>query len=213
MSSTAEVVKASELLDKVVQRIFEARHPERVSEHKKALAQYKRRLGKRKEVEAIVRPKDDEPFLQRRAPGFWVMKDGQPDFVERPILRIPSAYGYEGYDRSFGFTTHARGYGLLATPRYNRDIRPGRVDEYEHEMKAGRWHDLLSDPIAITTAGDVVNGQHRIAAAAQVDWSEVENDPVFLVVWGVNQQESLYADGSRRTQRDERTIAERLLAE
>ncbi len=78
-------------------------------------------------------------------------------------------------------------------------------------MVAGAWHDLLSDPIAITSDGHVVNGQHRLAAASHVDWSKVDNDPLFLVIWNVDPTEARYADGSRRTDRDSRTIAERLL--
>jgi hypothetical protein len=115
------------------------------------------------------------------------------------------------YDRSFGFTTHADQLGVLADPRYNRDIRPHRVEEYAAEMKAGNWRDLLSDPITVTREGQVLNGQHRLAAAGDVDWSNVGNDPRFLVVWGVEPQEALYADGSRRTPKDSQTVASRLV--
>jgi hypothetical protein len=102
--------------------------------------------------------------------GFKVQHLGQEVVVERPKRPSPLAYSYSGYDRSFGSTSHAKAYGLLADPRYNRDIRPQRVDEYAAEMIAGRWRDLLSDPIAITADGHVLNGQHRIAAASKVDW-------------------------------------------
>jgi hypothetical protein len=57
----------------------------------------------------------------------------------------------------------------------------------------------------------VVNGQHRIAAATQVDWSKVKNDPLFLVVWDVNPKEALFADGSHRTHKDEEMIAKKLI--
>jgi hypothetical protein len=109
-----------------------------------------------------------------------------------------------------GQTSHAHEYGVLASPLFNRDIRPQRVDEYTAEMRAGRWRDLLSDPIAITSGGDVINGQHRLAAASQVDWSKIKNVPAFLVVWDVSPLEARYADGSRRTDRDERVIAARV---
>jgi hypothetical protein len=79
-------------------------------------------------------------------------------------------------------------------------------------MQAGRWHDLLSDPISICVSGDVLNGQHRLAAASLVNWEKAGNDPAFLVVWGVSPLEAIHADGSRRTANDERTISRRLLA-
>jgi hypothetical protein len=203
-NTVTEIVRASELQAKVIDRIFELRNPSAIPEHKKALAGYTRRRGKRKEVEGNV----PGQFFARK--GFFVLDDGQPVLVERPELKCPPAYGYTGYDRFLGHTTHARVNGLLASPQLNRDIRPQRVDEYTAEMRAGRWRDLLSDPIAITKDGHVVNGQHRLAAASRLDWSKIENDPAFLVIWDVSPLEATLADGSRRTQRDERTIAARV---
>src|SRR4051794_14817699 len=87
------------------------------------------------------------------------------------------AWSYQRYDRLMGFTTHAQQSGLLANAVFNRDILPGRVEEYAAAMEAGNWRDLLSDPITITDDGQVINGQHRLAAASGVDWDEVENDP------------------------------------
>jgi hypothetical protein len=107
---------------------------------------------------------------------------------------------------------YARTFGLLADPKYNRDIRPQRVNEYIEAMRAGRWQDLLSDPISITADGHVLNGQHRISAAESVDWSKVDNDPSFLVIWGVEPTEAHFADGSRRTERDQKMIADKLVA-
>ena len=76
-------------------------------------------------------------------------------------------------------------------------------------MAAGEWRDLYSDPIAITADGHVVNGQHRMAAATQVDW-EGERGPAFLVIWGVEPSEAMFADGSRRTDRDQKTIFDKV---
>jgi hypothetical protein len=126
-------------------------------------------------------------------------------------LARPRTWLYSDYNRSFGFTTHAGQYGVLADPLYNRDIRPQRVEEYAGEMRAGNWKDLLSDPITVTGDGQVLNGQHRLAAASDVDWENVGNDPRFLIVWGVQPQEALYADGSRRTPKDSQTVAGRLI--
>lgn len=203
-----EIVRASELREKVVQRIFEIRNPEAMSDYRKELAKYKRRLGNRQEQKF-----HKERLLGRtKVTGFKVTHLGQEVFVQRPFPPKPPAWGYSGYDRSSGFTDHARQYGLLADALYNREIRKQRVEEYAEEMTAGRWHDLYSDPITITDDGHVLNGQHRIAAAEWVDWNEIENDPAFLVVWGADPSEALHADGSRRTERDETTIATKLLA-
>jgi hypothetical protein len=203
-----EIVRASELGERVIRRIYEQRNPSAMSEYRQKLKKYKRRLGKREEVTATK-----ETLLgAKEVRGFYVkVYDGRA-FVERPVEPKPLAYSYGGYQRAGGMSFHAQAYGLLAGPTFNRDMRPQRVDEYADEMAAGNWHDLLSDPISITTDGHVLNGQHRIAAAAQVDWAAVENDPSFLVVWGVDPEEALHADGSRRTARDEKTIASKLLA-
>jgi hypothetical protein len=139
--------------------------------------------------------------------GFQVKHLGATVSILRPRRPSPMAWIYLSYDRSMGFTTHASQSGLLAYPAFNRDIRPQRVDEYADEMSAGCWHDLFSDPITITRNGQIINGQHRLAAASQVDWSRVQNDPAFLVAWGVDPKEALRADGSRRTNKDEKTIA------
>lgn len=205
-----ETIRASEIKERVVKRIFEIRNPDAQRNYRKELAQYKRRLGKRKEGPVTLR---NDLFGQRvEKTGFVVETYGKQVFIERPAEpAIPNAYVQMRYDRSFGTTTHASGFGLLAESLFNRDIRELRVLEYVEEMRGGRWRDLLSDPLTITTDGQVVNGQHRIAAATRVDWDKVENDPLFLVVWGVNPEEALFTDGSRRTARDEKTIATKLL--
>ena len=131
----------------------------------------------------------------------------------KPKMLDATAYGYSGYIRSGDISLHASQYGLLASPRYNREIRPKQVDEYAAEMRRGRWQTLLSDPIAITEDGHVLNGQHRLAAASGVDWLGVEHVPLFLVVWGVDPGECMLADGSRRTAREEKTIATKLVSE
>jgi hypothetical protein len=164
-------------------------------------------LGKRKEV--VV----NKGTFGLRATGFMARVYDQDVFVERPTRPQPRAYGYRPYQRSSlpGPGYKAQVYGLLASPTLNRDIRSQRVDEYHEAMQRGDWRDLLSDPITVTSDGQVLNGQHRIAAASHVDWSKAGNDPAFLVVWNVEPEEALYADGSRRTKRDETMIATRLL--
>lgn len=120
--SETEIVKASELEEKVIDRIFELRNPTVRPEHEKALAKYRRRLGKRQEVEGTIR----DGMFQREATGFYILKNGEPVFVERPKLGREVTYGYSGYDRSWGIILHAREYGLLTSPQLNRNIRPER---------------------------------------------------------------------------------------
>jgi hypothetical protein len=201
-----EIVRASQLRERVVQRIAEIRDPEPFATYKTELRRYKRRLGKKTEVTRAKRTM----LGDREERGFWALAYGQDVFVARPERPSPAAYHYLAYNRSTYFTAHAKIVGLLADPRYNRDLRPERVAQYEEAMRQGEWRDLLSDPIAITEEGDVLNGQHRIAASVRVDWSEAENDPMFLVVWNADPQEARYADGSRRTPRDQGTVAVRL---
>jgi hypothetical protein len=205
-SPQTEVVHASELAN-VIQRIFELRHPDAMPEYRKELAKYKRRLGKRTEE---TYEKRNDWFSKTTHRGFRVTVMGQDVSVLRPVVPKPLAWAYSSYERFMGSAMHASQNGLLANAEYNRDIRPGRVDEYQREMANGRWRDLLSDPISVTEDGHVLNGQHRIAAASRVDWNKAGNDPAFLVIWNVKAQEALLADGSRRTPRDEKTIATKL---
>lgn len=143
----------------------------------------------------------------KKITGFQTTHLGQTITVERPSKPTPKAWGYRPYQRDI---TEAYEFGLLAGSQLNREIRPQRVEEYLEEMKAGRWHDLLSDPISITADGFVLNGQHRLAAATRIEWS-MEHNPAFLVIWGVHPLEAFHADGSRRTDRDEKTIAQKLV--
>ena len=133
----------------------------------------------------------------------------------RPSVRSESyvAYSYQEYNRGSGFTAHAGNQGLLAGSKFNREISHRRVGEYGEEMEAGRWRDLVSDPITITNEGEVINGQHRLAAASQVDWEKAGNDPLFLVIWGVDPQEALHADLSKRTSKDQTMIVSKIVGE
>lgn len=211
MKTATDIVRASQLRDRVIQRIFEIRHPDAMSNYREELAKYKKRLGKRQE-KTTLRPIEIVPeiFWSQEVFGFQTEHMGEKVLVERPKEPNPTAWLYSGYDRSAGSVSHAREHGLLADSAYNRQIRAERVDEYRAIMAASQWHNLLSDPITLTNDGQVVNGQHRLAAASLVDWAEVENDPAFLVVWGVHPFEAYHADRSRRTASDETTIARKL---
>jgi hypothetical protein len=202
-----EVIKASELRQRVLLPVFEAAFPERMPEYRAALRAYKRRLGKREEKTFNV----GGPFSKRTQRGFQVEHLGQTVTVLRPDEPTPSAFTWHGYTREYGGMKAARG-GLLAASEINREMRPARVEQYTETMRRGEWVDLLSDPITITDDGkSVANGQHRLAAACDVDWSQVSNDPLFMVIWGVSAHEAQFADGSHRTPRDRQTIAEKML--
>jgi hypothetical protein len=96
-----------------------------------------------------------------------------------------------------------RGSGLS---ELNRPISLARTDVYREEMQAGRWH-FSPDPIVITDEGYVVNGQHRLGAADDVDWSKLAEAPQFLVVWGVDKKTALLMDEAKRSADDRRKIA------
>jgi hypothetical protein len=86
----------------------------------------------------------------------------------------------------------------------NRKLSRARLALYEEEMAAGRWR-FSPDPIVITDEGYLVNGQHRLLAASQIDWNG--DAPKFLVVWGVDKKTALLMDEAQRSGRDRRDIA------
>lgn len=248
MSSTAEepkteVVRASEMREKVFQRIWDIRtgqqRKDARAQYEKDLHAYEKKRGKREEVEISSDTLDDNyPAVDcnggrigvlrtQTAVGYFTMKDSRPQFHLRPEAPRnqddpPPACMWQRRERVNGVLRASRLTGLLANATYNRDIRPERVEEYTLEMEAGRWEDLFSDPIAITIEGEVLNGQHRLAAIWDCLYDNIGSeyiprtrgmgtDPAFLVIWGVDPQEALYADGSRRTAVDEKTIAVKLV--
>src|SRR5213075_2061363 len=95
------------------------RRPDAIKNYEKELKKYNRRRGKRPE-QAIKVP--DGLFGDKVVTGFVVEVYGQQVVIERPPTPRPRAYVRIGYDRSLGFTTHARTLGLLAQPRYNREL-------------------------------------------------------------------------------------------
>jgi hypothetical protein len=55
---------------------------------------------------------------------------------------------------------------LLDANTINRNIRQRRVDQYARDMQAGHWQPV-GEPIAISDAGRLLNGQHRLIAIMQ----------------------------------------------
>lgn len=220
MSVDTEIVRGSELVAKVIARINVVRYSEDFHDFKKALAAYNRRRAGRPEVTWTTQSTYLGISLGEEQKKGFVTKTWREDVevigdgnggkvmvVVRPRKSMKIAYRYMPYERSLGFTTHAQGHGLLVDAEFNREINPRRVEEYGNAMEKGDWHDLLSDPITITEDGQVINGQHRLAAASQVDWEKAGSDPQFLIVWGVSPKEALHADVAKRTSRDQATIA------
>ncbi len=167
---------------------------------KRKLSAYNRARGKRAEV------------THEKRVGFFRLVSGKPEWTPRPVLGTPRAFLHRGPfrigDDYFGASDH----GLLVDGAYNRDIRPERVKKYSDAMVRGQWRTLLSDPIAITSDGQVVNGQHRLAALDLLEWDGSDDDGAFqfLVVWDVDPSEAQFADESHRTARDQATIARKL---
>lgn len=219
MKISTEVVRASEIQEKVVNRIFKIRNPDALigKEYEAALAAYEKDRRDLPEVTAF----ETSGLFKVEKRGFYRLVDGEPVFTARPRPLSPLAYRYRSYDKRLADSTggtlgHAGEIGVLADSEHNRDIRPDRVSSYAEAMLDGLWQDLLSDPITITEDGQVVNGQHRIAAAAGAWGGKYEakgetvlppNDPTFMVIWGVNPDEAGLADGSRRTDHDRVVIA------
>lgn len=243
MMST-EIVRASEMAEKVFQRIYDIRtlddrNRQRV-EYEADLKAYEKGRGKRQEI-VITRsvldpsmptlPSEDRVIgsvINQKLIGYF--KQDGVTFIRRPEEpkisdEFSTVWGFWRRHRdSVGVIHPATQRGLLANPSFNRELRMDRVDKYVVDMQQGKWVDLLSDPIAITEDGHVLNGQHRLAAIADclipvrlergrksTPPGMKGTDPAFLVIWGVDPAEALYADGSHRTATDEKTIARKLV--
>jgi hypothetical protein len=91
----------------------------------------------------------------------------------------------------------------------NRELSAARVVEYWDAMQSGLWLST-PDPIAVADDGHVLNGQHRLAAALDVEeWPDAV--PVFVVVWGVDKRAALMMDEAKRSATDRRIIGVRLV--
>ena len=77
----------------------------------------------------------------------------------------------------------------------NRKITPTTVERYRRDMEAGRWV-YAADPIRFAENGRLLDGQHRLAALAQLPSAAI----TVLVVRGLQDEAQLVMDqGNKRT--------------
>lgn len=86
-------------------------------------------------------------------------------------------------------------YILESKNKSNRPLRAGTISQYAREMIEGRWNSGVSDAIAFTVEGELLNGQHRLSAVVQANISIR-----FFVARNVPKNAFAYMDiGARRT--------------
>lgn len=84
----------------------------------------------------------------------------------------------------------------------NRKLRQTIVQRYRNDMAAGRWA-FAADPIRFSTDGDLLDGQHRLHAIAELDGLTIP----MLVVRGLPEAAQGYMDqGGRRTPGDQLSL-------
>jgi hypothetical protein len=180
-------------LPELIQELGEMR-TRRISDHRAELRRYNKRRAGRPEVS------DTSGRLQ--CMGFETEHMGQKVFIARPHKPTYRGWGRFGL-RDF-VSTHD--VGLLANGgKYNRPINAQRVREYADAMVRGQWRDNITDPICITPDGEVINGQHRLAAISCLEFSSEldEGDAArVLVIFEVDPAQITFADTSKRTARD-----------
>jgi hypothetical protein len=228
-SIEAVIYRHSEL-DKLRNRINELRFATETREYETELKAYNRRRRGRKEITREVQMGDvvkeiwSSPLggedkavsmagmLGERFSRFPIKRMGRTEFVLRP--KKPNRILWDRSRKFFG--TGFSEVGLVAGGgRYNRPVSPKRVKEYSDAMVRGQWRDNLIDPIAITSNGEVINGQHRLAAMSQVEREPDEKDDPgfqFLVLFGVPADQVTLSDLSRRSARDFTVIAGKAVA-
>ncbi len=87
---------------------------------------------------------------------------------------------------------------LMVNHDHNRRMRPMKVAEYVADMKAGRW--ILSDQaISFNTLGNLINGQHRLAAVHRSGVSIRS-----LILWNCPDRSLFVIDGAMKRSTDDR---------
>lgn len=206
----AAIYRASELGD-LVREIASMRDDGKSeAQYRAEMRAYNKKRRGRPEVELTVTHGPYGLFTTKR-PGFVVEHMGKR--LEFPRPAEPAAGAWARTESCQGL---AYDIGLLANGgQHNRPVRPARVREYREAMLRGEWRDLLSDPIAITADGEVINGQHRLAAVGGIAFDdgdrEAGKDPRFLVLFDVDPAEVLFADRSKRSGNDVSVIARKAM--
>jgi hypothetical protein len=153
----------------------------------------------RTEVQGEVK---DDIFIFKKT-GFVIKRMGRTEFISRP-----EKPGWIIWTRTKSFSGHSRELGLIAGGgRYNRPVSHKRVKDYSDTMLRGEWRDNWIDPIAVTADGEIINGQHRVAAMSKVGSVSGKKNPQFLVLFGVPPGQVTLSDISRRSAKDFTVIA------
>lgn len=184
----------------LTQRIGDLR-TNRLAQYRQELRDYNKKRGKRPEV---TRPR--ESFGGGTENGFYyeVRHLGTKLWVKRPVEPTWENFMWHRYHGMTG----TRDMGLLADGgKYNRPINATRVTEYVKAICAGQWTDNFVDPICVTADGEVINGQHRLAAFGKVTPDGEEDAFRFLVLFNVPRDQIHLADTSKRTTNDLAMIA------
>lgn len=93
--------------------------------------------------------------------------------------------------------TPAAAKRLLRLNTNNRNLRDKRVDQYAHDMKAGRWY-ANGMPIVISNEGVLKDGQHRLHACVKAE-TTLEGS---IVLYLPEKQANCYDVGAARSARD-----------
>ncbi|MDO5501512.1 MAG: hypothetical protein Q4F67_17725, partial [Propionibacteriaceae bacterium] len=87
----------------------------------------------------------------------------------------------------------------LTRNRKNRTLRQGTVARYRSDMQEGRWT-FAADPVRFDTAGNLIDGQHRLTALSELDGITIP----MLVVRGLpTDAQDVMDQGVKRTPGDQ----------
>ena len=199
-----ELVRLDEVGD-LVARILWLADPDNMQARKdEAYAEFARKqrveAGEEEEPEQEYTTTEMGEGIQVRTPVLRSRKVGPTERLQGQIARIGGPT--ESYNWSASLVTPGPLVGL------NRGFNYARYKGYLENMKEGKWW-TTPDPVAITTEGQIINGQHRLAAALDVPWEEAEQEaiPFLVVVWGIDKRAALLMDEAKRNPNDRRDIA------
>lgn len=91
----------------------------------------------------------------------------------------------------------------LELNRNNRIPRDSRVAKYREDMECGRWL-FAGDPIRFDTAGNLIDGQHRLLALAE---AQIEGITFFVIRGLPTSAQGVMDQGAKRTPGDQLSMA------